>query len=199
MPQLIITRKYLGVIVLCGLMSTAIGQNSDAMIKISGDPIKRDYRIIFSAKEAVKCEVTLESIDGNSIFQEDFGTVPAFVKKYSLTDAPLGVYVWEIKYGTKTYSEEFRIESEKKLIKESIKTEVDDLLNLKITVEPYNTLPLTIFLYNGSGDQLDFIFWETSIKEREKLINLSQYDAYDIRLEILQQGDVAHEEKYQTY
>ncbi|MFZ9045890.1 MAG: hypothetical protein ACO2ZZ_08480 [Cyclobacteriaceae bacterium] len=174
-------------------------QYLDAMIRISEDPIARDYKILFSSAEKLPVSVTLFSSEGSTIlFSDDQGTIQNFVKKYSLLDAPLGKYKWEIKYGNKSYSEEFEIMSEKRLIKESISAELDNLLNLRISVEKYNKLPVSIFLYEGKK-QLDFIFWEPTLDERIKIINLGNYDAYEIRLEILQKGDVAFEEQYRTY
>lgn len=187
---------------LMSLMSQSLlhAQTTDAMIKITADPISRDYKVLYSSAQDNRVTVQLKSVDGaTTIFEENFGVVKSFVKKYSLLDAPLGKYQWEIRYGNKTYAEEFEIMSEKKLIKESISAEMDNLLNLKITVAAYNKLPLSIFLYDGSNSQLEFIFWEPTLTERTKVINLSQFDAYDIRLEILQQGDLAFEAKYQTY
>lgn len=195
-----ILKKGFFIVFLSGVAFYGNGQSTDAMIKITADPILRDYRILFSSTVQLPVTVTLVSSDGNrNLFSEDFGSVSSFVKKYSLGDAPLGKYQWEVKYGNKTYAEEFEIMSEKRLIKESISAELDDLLNLNITVEKYNNLPVSIFLFDGEGNQLEFMFWEPTLEERTKTISLTKFDAYDIRLEILQQGDVAFEAKYQTY
>jgi hypothetical protein len=183
------------------LTSGLSAQSSDAVIKITSDPITRDYKILFSSPEnELPVTITLMNRNGSTaIFTDKMGVVKGFVKKYSLLDAPLGFYRWEVNYGTKTYAEEFEIVSEKRLIKESISAELDDLLNLSIKIEQYNKLPVSIFLYNGTGEQLEFIFWEPTFEERTKVINLSQFDAYEIKLEILQQGDLAFEAEYQIY
>ena len=174
------------------------GQSS-AIIKITADPIKREYKVLYSNTEAVPVTITLKGPAGNVIFEDKFGNAQAFAKVYSLVDAPLGIYKWEIKYGSKSYTEEIEIMSEKKLIKESISATLDDLLNLTISVEKYNKLPLSIFIYDGLGKQLEFIFWEPTVDNRNTTINLSQYDAYDFKLEVLQQGDQVLVQEFKTY
>jgi hypothetical protein len=54
-------------------------------------------------------------------------------------------------------------------------------------------------LYNGLGEQLKYIFWEPNEDDFKKVIHLSDLDAYDIKVEILQNGDVIFTETYSTY
>jgi hypothetical protein len=185
---------------LLGLVTTTtLSAQDQTVIRIMSDPIKRDYKVLFSAQEEMNVAIALRTASGELIMEERFNNSKAFMKAYSLDDARVGKYEWEVSYGDESFVESFTIEPLKKLVKESIAVAMDELLNLTIEVAPYNNHPLSIFFYKENGDQLDFVFWEPSGEERKKTINLSQFDAYEVKLEILQLGDPAISEVYALY
>ncbi len=176
-----------------------VSAQSNPSVRISADPIKRVYRIIYYSETAEDVTITLYSNTGAELLQEKFPSSKTFVKVYSLGNLDNGTYEWQVEYGNKTYSETFDIQPQKKLLKESITAEMDNLLNLTVSVKAYNKNPVSIFLYKGNGEQLDHIFWEPTNDERSMVIKLVDYDAYDIRLEILQMGEVVLDETFSTY
>lgn len=76
---------------------------------------------------------------------------------------------------------------------------MDDFYNLSIEVKPYNEMPLSVFLYNNSGKQLDHFFWELDRENRKKVVPLTKYEAYDVKVEVLQQGDVVASQVFKMY
>lgn len=170
----------------------------ETVVRITENPITREYKLLYSSPTEQDVIVNIYSSSGTSAMEEKFFT-KGFVKKYTLKESVLGKYYFEVKYGNENWRYDFEIMNEKKIMKESITTSLDDLLNLKIDVKPYNELPLSIFLYNLSGKQLDYIFWEPVRDSRQLVIPLSKYDAYDVRLEVLQQGDVIISQTIKLY
>ncbi len=168
-------------------------------MRITEDPINREYRILFSAQDIYDVSIRLRSSSNEILFEEEFESSKAFLKAYSLADLRLGKYTWEVIYGSEVYEEEFQITSQKKSIEESFDVQMDELLTLKIDVEHYNDFPISIFLFDISGEQLDFIFWEPEKENSTKLIDLTKYDAYEVRLEIMQQGEVVVNETFSMY
>ncbi|MDH5609241.1 MAG: hypothetical protein OEY56_07155 [Cyclobacteriaceae bacterium] len=173
-------------------------QSDDAMVRITANDINREYKVLFAAKSEFNVIITLYS-EGAVILEEKFPDSKAFVKAFSLKDAPYGRYEWRVSYGDKSFTQQFEIVSEKKLIKESISANLDEFLNLTISVKSYNKIPLSIFLYKDNGEQLDFIFWEPENDQFTKTIKLNEYNAYEIKLEILQKGDLMFSESYKLF
>ncbi len=179
------------------LLVTAISLSAqDPVIRITENQMDRDFKILYSAQEVYKVDIRLLSSTKDELMKESFNQ-KAFMKAYSLDKLKEGKYYWSISYDGNTYEEEFRIKSMKQLMKESISVNMTDL-NLDINVKDYNTKPMNIFLFDFSGDQIDYVFWEPT-DSRSKKIDLSRYDAYEIKLEIVQGGDLAFQEEFRLY
>lgn len=182
------------------LYAPVYSQNSeDAVIRITPNEFDRVYKVFFASERDYKTRITLTRIVSGNVLIDETMIGNGFMKLYSLKDAPTGTYRWTISYGNKEYTETFEVRSLNQLMKESISVNLDDLLNLTIEVQPYNTKPISIFFYNGSGEQLHYLFWEPKKGDLKKEFNLSDFDAYDIKVEILQDGDVQYSETFQTY
>lgn len=188
---------------ICGALIISFpsfGQTSDeAVIKITGNEFDRLYKVFFASEIEFRTEVKLIHNNTGDVVIQDVLKSKGFLKRYSLKELPLGSYTWQVKYGFEEYIEEMELKPLKQLIKESISVSMDDLLNLTIEVKPYNTKPISLFFYDGSGEQLKYVFWEPKEGEYSMTFNLSEFDAYDVKLEILQEGDVQFTEVYSTY
>ncbi len=167
------------------------------IIKISKNEFERQHKILFSAQESYNIKVSLLGNDKSQLMSEKFQQ-QQFVKAYDLGSLAEGNYFWEIAYGKEKHTEAFEIKSLKKLMKESISVVVEDY-QMDILVAEFNNLPMNIFLFNAYGDQIDYVFWEPSSDERQKRISLHSYDAYEIKVEILQNGDIAYKKEYALY
>ena len=167
------------------------------MVKISADEMKRIYKVMFVSEEKQDVKIELISATNDVLMSEDISE-QTFVKMYSLDKMSEGNYSWKVSYGNKSYAEDFAIRSIKKLMKESISVAQNNL-NLDINVKEFNTAPVNIFVYNSDGEQLDYMFWEPALASRTKKIDLTQYDGYEIKLEILQNGDVAYKDEFKLY
>ncbi len=181
------------VLVTCSLLLSA----QDAVVRVTADAIKRDYNILFSAPVTYEVEIALLSTT-NDVLMEETVRGKAFLKAYSLDKVGLGRFRWRVKYDDKVHYEDFEIKSLKKLMKESISVNREDF-KLDINVEDVNDKPMNIFLFNAFGDQIDYVFWEPTLANRTKKIDLSRYDAYEIKLKIVQNGDLAYQEEYKLY
>jgi hypothetical protein len=170
----------------------------ETVIRVTENPLTREYKLLYTSPIEQEVIVSIFSFTGAPAMEEKFNT-KTFVKKYTLKESALGKYYFQVKYGNEIWKHDFEIMNEKKIMKESIAASLDDLLNLKIDVKPYNELPLSLFLYNISGKQLDHVFWEPTKESRQMVIPLTKYDAYDIKLEILQQGDVIISQTFKLY
>ncbi|MFY0689495.1 MAG: hypothetical protein JXQ90_20160 [Cyclobacteriaceae bacterium] len=169
------------------------------MVKVLPDVLNREYKILLSSPLPINVQVKLIG-PGNEVLLDEEYVEKAFLKKYNLGEAArLGEYKFEINYDGEFLEYPFVVASTKRLLKESITASVDDLLNLKIHIKDYNKDPASIFLFGMGDKQLDYVFWEPTIEVREKVINLSKYDAYEIRLDILQKGDVVFSETFSMY
>lgn len=182
---------------ICGTLRAQ--QTQDAVIRITPNEFERVYKVFFASQIDFKTRVTLTRLATGDLIVDETIIGNGFLKLYSLKDAPTGTYEWSITYGSNEYNQTFEVRTKSQLMKESIQVELDDLLNLSISIQPYNTKPVSIFFYNGSGDQLEYIFWEPKEGELEKVFHLSDYDAYDIKVEILQGGDVQYSNTFQMY
>lgn len=187
---------HIGLIAVCFI---GFSQSQDASIRINENPLTKNYRIYYGNTETHNVKVSLLGNGNTELFSENFPNATSFVKNYSLSTLNAGKYTWQIQYGRKRYGHEFEILSEKKLLKEAITAEVDDLLNLIVSVKSYNIIPVNIFFYKADGEQIEYIFWEPTLDELSTTIHLSDYDAYEIRVELLQQGEPVFDETFNTY
>jgi hypothetical protein len=180
------------------LFNTAMAQDGP-MIRVYNDDMKRQYKILFSAKEEHKVEIRLVNSQNQELFNDHY-IEKSFLKRYSLgQDLQVGSYRFLITFDGTVHEHAFEVMSPKKLRSESVKAEMDDLLNLTISVKAYNKDPLSIFLYKDNGEQLEYFFWEPDNDLRKKIFNLSKYDAYEVKLEVMQLGDPLLVKRFPLY
>ncbi len=186
----------LSFLTLCYFISLA---QDEAKIKITEDKFNKIYRVFFASENEYNVTLNLKSPFSNELIINESVSGKGFIKKYNLSELQPGTYTFVIKYAFEEFEQEIKVLSDSQLKKQNINVSIDDLLNLKITVINPETDPLNLLFYNSSGEQLDYIFWEPREGDLEKSYNLSQLDAYDIKVEILQNGNGIFSETYSTY
>ncbi|MDH5609079.1 MAG: hypothetical protein OEY56_06330 [Cyclobacteriaceae bacterium] len=167
------------------------------IVRITGDEVSREYKILYSSPKEYSVQISLIN-EANNVILDEKVDGKAFIKTYSLKSMAEGTYQWRLKYGRITYLEEFDLFSEKQLLKQSISVVVTDF-SMEINVKPYNKQPMNIFFYDKKGNQLDYQFWEPGEGNYTRLFDLTQFDTYEFKLEIVQAGTAIFSQAYQLY
>lgn len=178
---------------------SAVGQN-DVKLKIIKDEENNIYKVFFASESDYDVTIKLIRTANGEILVDEKVSGKGFLKSYALKETLPGTYTWKISYGRYSYTEDIKIDAEPVSRKKNpIEVEFDELLNLNLQVEAKKQPPVSVFLYDGAGEQIAYIFWEPDEQNFRKSINFSTYDAYDIKVEILQNGDVIFTDTYSTY
>ncbi len=167
------------------------------VVKVVENALDRKYQVLFSAPAEHNVKIQLLTVDKAIIMEEDV-TGKAFIKNYSLSTLNLGNYTWKVTYPGGEFKEDFEIKSIRALMKESISVALQNS-NLDINVKSFNKDPINIFLFNKSGTQLDHVFWQPDNISRSKKIDLTRYSSKEIKLEIVQNGDLAFKDEFKLY
>lgn len=188
--------KQFTLIFLISISFLANAQNK-TVVKIQGNQLDKNYSVLFSSPVEQNVEIKLfDESNKMLISHKMYGK--GFMKHFDLSRLAPGEYNWEVTYGQEKHSEKLALFSEKDLMKNSIEVDFTEFI-VDIHVKKYNNLPMNIFMYNENGDQLEYEFWEPDKNSRNKKIDISQFTAREIKLEIEQNGSLAYSGSYAIY
>jgi len=101
------------------LSLNAFGQEMP-VIKITNNDTEKEYRILFSSSTEQSVQVSLLDINGREVVKEVLNA-KGFVKTFDLKQVTAGTYTWKIKFGRRTFMEEFDILSASEIARRNAK------------------------------------------------------------------------------
>jgi hypothetical protein len=156
------------------------------MIKVYKNDLEKVYTVFFADTLVRTVKVSLQDKRGATLIEESF-TAKGFSKPFGLTELKNGEYEFVISYDGTSVTEPIALRSEKEIMDASI-TLKRDYPTLMVNVSSYNMNPMNIFIYDNYDKLLKMLYWEPNDRMMTKNIDMSQFDGYEIRVQIVQDG-----------
>ncbi|RED99449.1 hypothetical protein [Marinoscillum furvescens] len=174
--------------VLCASLQLSAQSEKErsAIIRLYKDDIGKVYSVFFADTIEQTVDIKLKD-DRGTVLLEQSMTGRGFSKRFSLADLKLGEYTFEVSIPDYTFREKIELKSEKQIKEESI-TLQNDYPSLYINVAEYNMKPMNIFVYTTDEQLLKMFYWEPNPKMPSKKIDISQFEGYEVRVQITQDG-----------
>jgi len=162
-------------------------QKHSPMIKVYKNDLEKIYTVFFA--DTLERTVKIELFDKHGqLLIEESKTAKGFSKPFGLTQLRNGEYEFVISYGKEQVRKGIVLRSEKEIMEESI-TLTNDYPTLTVNVTPYNMDPMNIFIYDTYDKLLKMLYWEPNDQYAKKKIDMSVFKGYEVRIQIVQDGE----------
>lgn len=161
-------------------------KETSAIIRLYKNDLEKIYTVFFA--DTVERDVKIKLLDKRgTVLLEQTQTGRGFSKRFSLADLKLAEYTFEVGITNYTFRETFELKSEKQIKEESIVLK-NEYPSLYINVSDYNMKPMNIFVYSTDEQLLKMFYWEPNENFPTKEIDISQFEGYEVRVQITQDG-----------
>lgn len=157
------------------------------VVKVYKNDLDKIYTVFFADTLQHTVSVALKDKRGTVLMQESI-TAKGFSKPFGLRELRNGDYEFVISFEDNTVNEPITLKSEKEIMERSI-TLKKDYPQLTINVSQYNMNPMNIFVYDSYDNLLKMFYWEPSAENPRKTLDIGKFEGYEIRLQIVQDGE----------
>ena len=158
------------------------------MIKVYKNDLEKIYTVFFADTVKRNIKVGVRDAEDKEILIEEEFEEKGLQKQYSLNRLSNGPYEIFIAYDDTVHVTPIHLKSRKKILEEAI-TLQPDYPTLNINVTQYNMDPMNIFIYTMEDRLLKMYYWEPHENITTKKINLESFEGYEVRVQIVQDGE----------
>ncbi len=197
--------RLIALISLCIFSYDSIAQ--DILVKVK----EREgliYSVFFHADYEYDVSIKLLDKGGRSLITDKVYS-DGFDKPYNLRNLPAGVYKFQVKYSGEKFEQEISIGAREqevlskervaktkepkdkvKRVKMKFPVIIDETEeNVKIAVKDPGIESLGVFFYLNDSDEFEYFYWEPT-ELKEQIYKLSQFDATNLRVEVVEDGKI---------
>lgn len=161
-------------------------QSYTPKVKIYKNDLQKIYTVFFADTLERKVQIDLLDSRGNVIMNET-QVGKGFLKNFGLSSLSNGEYQFVINYGDGKITEKIELMSEKEVLARSVTIKVD-YPSLTINITKDDLSPINIFIYNKEDEVLKNYYWEPSENMLTKTMNISEFEIYEARIQVVQSG-----------
>lgn len=197
--------RSIALISLCILTFNVVGQETLVKVKEREGLV---YSVFFHADYEYDVSIKLLDKGGRSLISDKVYS-NGFDKPYNLRNLPAGTYKFQVKFSGEKFEQEISIGAREQevLSKERVaKTKApkdktkrvkmkfpvviaETAENVKIEVKDPGIESLGVFFYLNDSDEFEYFYWEPT-ELKEQIYKLSQFDAANLRVEVVEDGKI---------
>ncbi len=156
-----------------------------AKMRVYKNDLDKIYTVFFADTAKHDISVLLKDSRGSVINEQSFSST-GFSKKYSLSELKNGEYSFVVTFEGVELTEPIRLKSEKEILAESIQLE-QNYPTLKIHIKLTDLSPINIHVYDMKDKLQKVFYWEPNENFLTKEIDISQFEGYELRVEVIQE------------
>lgn len=157
----------------------------DVVVRIYKDDLKKVYSVFFS--DSLEHKVIIDIKKKGQRLQGDTVIGNGFMKHYGLAGLRNGTYKIEVRWDGNILTEEINLRSEKEVLEQSLSVG-GKYPSISVNASKYNMDPMNILIQNEEGMLLKMMYWEPHDDYMSREIDLTQFDGYEVQLQVVQEG-----------
>ena len=192
------TRKLLAgtIVFLAGFYAHSQNDGSP-IIRVYKNDLDKIYTVFFGDTVSREVTVVLEDKRGVDLIEEKF-VGKGFSKPFGLSSLSLGEYNFVVAYDGEEYEFPITLKSEKDIKKGNVTLEHGYPI-LKVNITKYNMVPTNIMIFNMKDELQKIFYWEPSETMMTREVNLSQFEGYEVRIQVEQNKEIMLEQLVNLY
>lgn len=191
-------KLFIGIsLVASGVLSASAQDDSPAKLQVYQNDMDKIYTVFFADVISRTVSISIENGQGTALIQETI-TGKGFSKPFGLSSLPLGKYIFKIDVDKERYKFPIILKSREEVISESV-TIKTNYPTLTVHVTDDNLLPTNIMVFNMKDELLKLFHWKPTTDVMEKEIDLSQFEGYEVRVQVEQAKLIALEQLVPLY
>ncbi|MAE86965.1 MAG: hypothetical protein CMB80_29790 [Flammeovirgaceae bacterium] len=190
-------------IIVAGIVAFAAGFTANAqidsspVIRVYKNDLEKIYTVFFGDTLVREVSVVLEDKRGTNLIEETI-TGKGFSKPFGLSSLSLGDYTFVVKFDKEEYEFPITLKSEKEILEGSVTID-NNYPTLKVNVTKYNMVPTNIMVFNTKDDLLKIFYWEPTENMMTRDVDLSQFEGYEVRVQVEQNKEIKLEQLVTLY